>query len=468
MDVLETLFQLQQVAVRTDGAPGAEVRRDRLMRAIDLLVSSQRALCDALSADFGQRPAEISRFLDILPAVHALKLARRRLHRWMRPRRVALGLPLPVPGALGRVEYQPLGVVGVISPWNFPLTLSFGPLAGILAAGNRCLLKPSEITPATSELMKELVARQFDPSEISVITGGPEVAEAFSRLPFDHLLFTGSEAVGRKVARAAAEHLVPITLELGGKCPVVVGRSAVLSQVIDRVLLAKMANSAQICLAPDYVLLPREWVEDFMQAANAWAAQAYPGLPANRDCTSLVSARHARRVAELIADAKSKGAQVVPAGQRSESDERILPPILIAKASQDMRVMREELFSPLLPIQTYERIEDAISYINDHPSPLALYYFGNDRAEQRKVIAGTRSGGVTVNDVGMHFFAEELPFGGVGASGWGAYHGEHGFRRFSHARPVLQMPRWDFAGLLGLRPPYGRRLQRWLDLLIRR
>jgi coniferyl-aldehyde dehydrogenase len=242
----------------------------------------------------------------------------------------------------------------------------------------------------------------------------------------------------------------------------------VLSQVIDRVLLAKMANSAQICLAPDYVLLPREWVEDFMQAANAWAAQAYPGLPANRDCTSLVSARHARRVAELIADAKSKGAQVVPAGQRSESDERILPPILIAKASQDMRVMREELFSPLLPIQTYERIEDAISYINDHPSPLALYYFGNDRAEQRKVIAGTRSGGVTVNDVGMHFFAEELPFGGVGASGWGAYHGEHGFRRFSHARPVLQMPRWDFAGLLGLRPPYGRRLQRWLDLLIRR
>jgi len=468
MDVLETLFQLQQAAVRTDGAPGAEVRRDRLTRAIDLLVSSQRALCDALSADFGQRPAEISRFLDILPAVHALKLARRRLHRWMRPRRVALGLPLPVPGALGRIEYQPLGVVGVISPWNFPLTLSFGPLAGILAAGNRCLLKPSEITPATSELMKELVARQFDPSEISVITGGPEVAEAFSRLPFDHLLFTGSEAVGRKVARAAAEHLVPVTLELGGKCPVVVGRSAVLSQVIDRVLLAKMANSAQICLAPDYVLLPQEWVEDFMRAAHAWAAQVYPGLPANRDCTSMVSASHARRVAELIADARSKGAQVMPAGQQSESDERVLPPILLAKVSQDMRVMREELFSPLLPIQTYERIEDAISYINDHPSPLALYYFGNDRAEQRKVLAGTRSGGVTVNDVGMHFFAEELPFGGVGASGWGAYHGEHGFRRFSHARPVLQMPRWDFAGLLGLRPPYGRRLQRWLDLLIRR
>jgi coniferyl-aldehyde dehydrogenase len=468
MENLERPFQLQRAAFRAEGAPGARIRRDRLTRAIDLLVSSQRALCDALRADFGQRPAEISRFLDLLPAVHALKLARRRLSRWMRPRRTALGLPLPVPGAVGHVEYQPLGVVGVISPWNFPITLSFGPLAGILAAGNRCLIKPSEIVPATSGLMQELVARYFDPSEVSVITGGQDVAEAFSRLPFDHLLFTGSQGVGRRVASTAGEHLVPVTLELGGKCPVVVGRSARLLQVIDRVLLAKMANAAQICLAPDYVLLPKEWREDFMRAANTWAARAYPGLPVNPDCTSIVNAHHAKRVAELIEDAELKGAQVMPLAQASWSDGRIVPPILISRVSEEMRVMREELFSPLLPVQTYERIEDAITYINDHPPPLALYYFGNDRSEQEKVLAGTRSGGVTVNDVGMHFFAEELPFGGVGASGLGAYHGEYGFRRFSHARPVLQMPRWDFAGLLGLRPPYGRRLQRWLDLLIRR
>jgi len=465
MDVLESTFQLQRTAARAEAAPTGRIRRDRLTRAINLLVSSQQAFCDALSADFGQRPEEISRFLDILPAVHALKLARRRLARWMRPRRVALGLPLPVPGAVGHIEHQPLGVVGLISPWNFPLTLSFGPLAGILAAGNRCLIKPSELIPATSGLMQELVARQFDPSEVSVITGGAEVAEAFSKLPFDHLLFTGSEAVGRKVAMAAAEHLVPVTLELGGKCPVVIGRSAKLSQVIDRVLLAKMANSGQICLAPDYVLLPREWVDDFMRGARDWMARAYPGLPANRDCTSIVSARHAHRVAELIEDARSKGAVIVPAA--SQAGQRVLPPICLARVSEDMRVMREEIFAPVLPIQTYDRIEDAIGYISDHPPPLALYYFGNDRAERDKVITGTRSGGVTVNDVGMHFFAEDLPFGGIGTSGMGAYHGEQGFRRFSHARPVLQMPRWDFAGVLGLRPPYGKRLRRWLDLLIR-
>lgn len=468
MQTLESSFNLQRAAFRAEGVPSYHVRRDRLTRCIDMLVSSQPLFCEALSADFGQRPAEISRFLDILPPVHALKLARRRLRQWMRPQRAALGLPLPVPGAVGHIEYQPLGVVGVISPWNFPLTLSFGPLAGILAAGNRCLIKPSEIVPVTSDLMKDRVARHFDPNELAVVTGGAEVAEAFSRLPFDHLLFTGSEAVGRRVVTAAAEHLVPVTLELGGKCPVVVGRSAKLTQVVDRIMMAKMANAAQICLAPDYVLVPEECVDSFMREATTWAARAYPGLPTNSDCTSIVSERHAQRVAQLIADAESKGAQIVPLAQKSQSDARVMAPVLISKLTEDMRVMREEIFAPVLPIRPYKRIEDAIAYINDHPSPLALYYFGTDRLEKGQVIARTRSGGVTVNDIGMHFFAEELPFGGVGASGAGAYHGEYGFRRFSHARPVLQMPRWDFAGLLGLRPPYGNRLKRWLDFLIRR
>jgi coniferyl-aldehyde dehydrogenase len=468
MDTLERTFHLQQAAVRAEGAPPLAVRRDRLTRAIDLLVSSQHALCAALSADFGQRPAEISRFLDILPAVRGLKLARRRLHHWMRPRRTPLGLPLPVPGAVGHIEYQPLGVVGVISPWNFPLTLSFGPLAGIFAAGNRCLIKPSEIVPATAELMKELVARHFEPNELAVVTGGAEVAAAFSRLPFDHLLFTGSEVVGRKVISAAAEHLVPVTLELGGKCPVVVGRSAKLAQVVDRVMMAKMANAAQICLAPDYMLLPEECLQDFTRAAQAWVARAYPGLPVNSDCTGIVSARHARRAAELVADARAHGAQLVSLTTGSQAVGRVMAPVLISRVTEEMRVMREEIFAPVLPIKTYKQIDDAIAYINDHPPPLALYYFGAERSEAGQVIARTRSGGVTVNDIGMHFFAEELPFGGLGASGMGAYHGEHGFRRFSHARPVLRMPRWDFAGLLGLRPPYGTRLKRWLDVLIRR
>ena len=471
-DDLAALFQLQRAAVAAEGsAPDVRTRRERLRRAIDMLVSSQQQLCAALSADFGRRPAEISRFLDILPAVHSLKWARRRVGQWMRPRRTGLGLPLPVPGAAAQVMYQPLGVVGVISPWNFPVTLSFGPLAGIFAAGNRCLLKPSEVTPATSALMKELVARHFDPSELSVVTGGPEVAEAFSRLPFDHLLFTGSETVGRRVMLAAAEHLVPVTLELGGKCPVVVGRSAKLTAVVDRVLLANMANAGQICLAPDYVCLPRESVEEFVRQARLWAARAYPDLTANSNCTSIVNARHAERVAEMISDAKAKGARVIALTewpQPSLSATRVIPPVLITEVTEDMRVMREEIFSPLLPILAYDRIDEVIAYVNRHAKPLALYYFGNDRSEQREVIGRTTSGGVTVNDVGMHFFAEQLPFGGVGPSGLGAYHGEHGFRRFSHARPVLRMPPWDFAGVLGLRPPYGGRLRFWLDVLIRK
>jgi coniferyl-aldehyde dehydrogenase len=469
---LESLFQLQRTAVLADGVASAATRRDRLTRVIDMLVSSQQQLCEALSADFGRRPAEISRFLDILPAVHSLKLARRKLSQWMRTRRSPLGLPLPVPGATGYIEYQPLGVVGVISPWNFPVSLSFGPLAGILAAGNRCLIKPSEITPATSELMRDLVSRTFDPRELAVVTGGPELAQAFSGLPFDHLLFTGSESVGRRVLLAAAEHLVPVTLELGGKCPVVVGRSANLAQVVDRVLLANMANAGQICLAPDYVCLPEERVAEFTRLARVWSARTYPQLPENPDCTSIVSARHSQRIAQLLADAVAKGARVIALGgepsRAGVSDSRMVPPTLILDATEEMKVMQEELFSPLLPVRTYKQIDEVIAYIKRHAPPLALYYFGVDRSEQQQVISRTRSGGVTVQDVGMHFFAERLPFGGIGASGSGAYHGEHGFRRFSHARPVLRMPRWDFAGLLGLRPPYGKRLRFWLDLLIRK
>jgi coniferyl-aldehyde dehydrogenase len=362
--------------------------------------------------------------------------------------------------------------VGVISPWNFPVSLSFGPLAGILAAGNRCLIKPSEITPATSELMRDLVSRTFDPRELAVVTGGPELAQAFSGLPFDHLLFTGSESVGRRVLLAAAEHLVPVTLELGGKCPVVVGRSANLAQVVDRVLLANMANAGQICLAPDYVCLPEERVAEFTRLARVWSARTYPQLPENPDCTSIVSARHSQRIAQLLADAVAKGARVIALGgepsRAGVSDSRMVPPTLILDATEEMKVMQEELFSPLLPVRTYKQIDEVIAYIKRHAPPLALYYFGVDRSEQQQVISRTRSGGVTVQDVGMHFFAERLPFGGIGASGSGAYHGEHGFRRFSHARPVLRMPRWDFAGLLGLRPPYGKRLRFWLDLLIRK
>jgi coniferyl-aldehyde dehydrogenase len=470
---LDELLQAQRLAFMGEGVVSARTRIDRLGRALDLLVSHQAEFCTAAAADFGQRPAMLTRFMDVMPAVLALRQARRHVRRWMRPQRQRLALPAGAPGARAAVVHQPLGVVGVISPWNFPLTLTFGPLAGILAAGNRCLVKPSELTPAVSALMQRLVAQHFDARELAVVTGGAEVAEAFSRLPFDHLLFTGSTAVGRRVMAAAAANLVPVTLELGGKCPVVVGRSANLARAVDRILIGKLANAGQMCIAPDYVYVPRDALDEFVQRARAWVARAYPGMPSNPDYTAMVSERHARRMQALLADATARGAQVVglgagAAGAAGGSAGRLIAPALILGATDAMQVMQEEIFGPLLPVRTYERVEEAIADINARPRPLALYYFGNDRAEETRVLAHTTSGGVTVNDVAMHFLAEELPFGGVGASGMGAYHGEHGFRRFSHARAVLRQTRFDVAGLVGLRPPYGARLERALKFLIRR
>jgi coniferyl-aldehyde dehydrogenase len=463
------LLQLQRAACLRAPVVDARTRIDRLERALALLLSHQAEFCAAAAADFGQRAAPLTRFMDVMPAVHALRFARRRVRVWMRPRRQRVALPAGAPGARAAIVYQPLGVVGIVSPWNFPLTLSFGPLAGVLAAGNRCLIKPSELTPSVSALMQRLVAQRFDASELAVVTGGPEVAEAFVRLPFDHLLFTGSTAIGRRVMAAAAANLVPVTLELGGKCPVVVGRSADLARTVDRVLLGKLANAGQMCIAPDHVWLPREMLDAFVQAARAWVARAYPGMPDNPDYTAMVSARHLERMQALLADATRQGAQVIPlGGDAAPAGTRLLAPALVLGATDTMQLMQEEIFGPLLPLCTYERLEQALEAINARPRPLALYYFGQDRGEQQRVIAETTSGGVTVNDVAMHFLAEELPFGGVGASGMGAYHGEHGFRRFSHARAIFRQTRLDVAGLVGLRPPYGTRLARSLRLLIRR
>jgi coniferyl-aldehyde dehydrogenase len=388
----------------------------------------------------------------------------------MRPTRKRIALPAGAPGVKAEVVPQPLGVIGVISPWNFPVTLTFGPLAGILAAGNRCLIKPSELTPAVSTLLQRLIAEYFDASEVAVVTGGPEVAERFSRLPFDHLVFTGSAPVGRRVMAAAAANLVPITLELGSKCPVVVGRSADLRRAVDRILIGKLNNAGQICIAPDYVCVPRELCASFADLARSWVARAYPGIPGNRDYTSMISERHAARMREMLADAASKGAIVMPLGEAGESGDagRAVRPALLLEVSDDMRVMREEIFGPLLVVRAYERIEQAVQYISARPKPLALYYFGHDRREMRWVLEHTQSGGVTINDIAVHFLADELPFGGVGESGMGAYHGESGFLRFSHARAVLRQTGLDVAGWVGLRPPYGRRAQSALKLLIRR
>jgi coniferyl-aldehyde dehydrogenase len=464
------LLDEQQAAFRAEAGADARVRRDRLKRAIALLVNHQVEICAALAHDFGRRSATLTRFVDILPAVASLKHARARVGRWMRPRRQRIGLPIGAPGVRAEIVPQPLGVVGLISPWNFPITLTFGPLAGILAAGNRCLIKPSELAPAVSALLAARVAQYFDPTEVAVVTGGAEVAEAFSRLPFDHLVFTGSTSIGRRVMAAAAEHLVPVTLELGGKCPVLVGRSAPLGRAVDRILLGKLTNSGQMCIAPDYVLLPEDMLEPFVHEAAAWMDRAYPDSVSNPDYTGLVSERHAERMRSLLADAAAKGARVVALGTPTDgaaAHGRFIVPALILDATDDMRVMQEEIFGPLLPVRTYREIAAAVAQVNARPKPLALYYFGEDRAEMHWVLAHTTSGGATVNDVAIHFLAEEMPFGGVGASGMGAYHGEHGFRRFSHARSLFRQTRLDVHGLVGLRPPYGPRAERILKWLIR-
>jgi coniferyl-aldehyde dehydrogenase len=469
--VAARLLAAQRAAFLAEGVPDAATRIDRLDRAIELLVAHQAGLCAAAAADFAQRPASLTRLTDLYPAIHALRFARRNVRRWMRPRKRRLGLPLGAPGARGEVIFQPLGSVGVVSPWNFPVALTFGPLAGVLAAGNRALVKPSELTPRVSELLQSLVARYFDAGELAVITGGIEVAQDFSRLPFDHLLFTGSTAVGASVMTAAASHLVPVTLELGGKCPVIVGRTADLARAVDRILIGKLANAGQMCLAPDFVYLPSELREPFVAAARAWVERAYPGLPENPDYTAIVSAQHAERVRALLVDARAKGATVIPLGREPEREEpgsRLIAPALILGATANMRVMGEEIFAPLLPLRAYDHFDSIVAELGSGPRPLALYYFGRDRAEERAILMRTRSGAVTVNDVAVHFLAEALPFGGIGESGMGAYHGEYGFQRFSHARAVFHQSRLDLAGLTGLRPPYGRRLERTLRLLMRR
>ncbi|MBW4050704.1 MAG: coniferyl aldehyde dehydrogenase [Proteobacteria bacterium] len=466
----EALLERQRAAFIAEGTVTARVRLDRLARALDLLVTHQQRFCDALAEDYGQRPPAVTLLMDVYPAVQAIRHARRNLRRWMRPRHVSTGLPLGVPGTSSEILHQPLGVVGIISPWNFPVALSFGPLAAVLAAGNRCLIKPSEITPATTALMQELIRRHFDPSELAVVCGGPEIAEAFSRLPFDHLMFTGSTAVGRKVMEAAAQHLVPLTLELGGKCPVIVGRSADLGRAVDRILLGKLANAGQVCLAPDHVFVPREMLEPFVSAAQSWVGRAYPAWATNQDYPSLISARHAARAHELVADAVSKGGRAVTLqdARPAARDERRFPPTLVLDPTESMRIMREEIFAPILPVLTYDRLEDPLREIGGRPRPLALYYFGSDSRELGQILGRTVSGGVTVNDIAAHFMVQNLPFGGVGASGMGAYHGEQGFRQFSHARAIFRQTRLDLAGLIGLRPPYGARMRRFLGILLRR
>lgn len=457
---LESLLARQRAAFTASRPEPLSQRKDRIRRAMALVKEHGEEFAKAMSADFGNRSYHQSMLTDIAATVGAGTHALKHLDGWAKPEKRKVQFPLGLLGAKAEVRYEPKGVIGILSPWNFPVQLAFGPLMQVLAAGNRAMIKPSEFTERTSELMAELTAQYFQPEEVACITGGPEVAAAFSSLPFDHLVFTGSTATGRRVMQAAAENLVPVTLELGGKSPVIMGRSADFAKAGERIAIGKMMNAGQICLAPDYLIVPEDKADEAVAGVTGAAAAMYPRVLDNDDYASIVSDRHFERLQGLVEDAKAKGAEVIevnPAGEDfGNANQRKMPLTVLRGVNDGMTVMQEEIFGPVLPVMTYKSVDQAVDYINDHDRPLGLYYFGEDKAEQERVLTRTISGGVTTNDVVFHVSMEDLPFGGVGPSGMGSYHAIEGFREFSHARAVYHQPKIDIAKLGGLKPPYGK------------
>ena len=466
------ILERQRSSYISEGAVSLATRIDRLDRAVGILVDYGDRFCEAMREDFGHRSVHQSMFTDIASSLGPLKHAKKHVSKWMRPEKRKAEFPFSIVGSRARIEHQPLGVVGAISPWNFPVQLTFAPLAGIFAAGNRVMIKPSEFTPLTSDLMREAFASAFDETEVAVITGGPETGAAFSGLPFDHLLFTGATSIAKHVMRAASENLVPVTLELGGKSPVIVGRSADMQQATDRIMMGKTLNAGQICLAPDYVMVPKERQQEFVESAQRSVQRMFPTLLDNPDYTSIVNERHFERLTGYVDDAREKGAEVVEMNPANEDfgqqPHHKVPPTLILDPSEEMKVMQDEIFGPLLPVKSYDAVDDTIGYVNEHDRPLGLYYFGTDAGEERKVLDQTTSGGVTVNDVIMHISQEDLPFGGVGPSGMGAYHGREGFLTFSHQKSVYSQSRVDVMQKLGMTPPWGDKFMGMIKSQIKR
>lgn len=436
-----------------------DVRRDRIDRAIAMMIDHAERWCAACSEDFGNRSRELTMISDVLASTGALKHAKSHLASWMRSERRKPMFPLGLLGASARVDYQPKGVVGIIAPWNFPIGMVMSPLAGVLAAGNRAIAKPSEFTPHTAALFAELVPQYFAAEEFAIVTGGAEVGQAFSQLPFDHIIFTGATTIGRHILRAAADNLVPVTLELGGKSPVIVGQSADIADVAGKVAMGKLMNAGQICLAPDYMLIDEAREGRLVDALVDSATAMYPTIIDNNDYTAVVNDRHHARLSAHIDDARAKGADITVVNPANEdfttANTRKMPLHIIAGATDDMTVMQDEIFGPLLPIRRVANTAAAVDYVNAHDRPLGLYYFGKDAAEEKSVLDRTISGGVTVNDVIFHVAQEDLPFGGIGPSGMGSYHGFDGFKTFSHAKSVYRQARVDVAKLAGLKPPFG-------------
>lgn len=458
-DNLNEILEKQKKAHLTEGPLSVETRKEWIDRCIALLIKYQNEIAEAISEDFGHRSTESSLLADVAGSIGSLKSAKENIKKWVKPekRKVTPSI-LGLLGAKLRLEYQPLGTVGVISPWNFPVTLTFGPLGSIFAAGNRAMIKPSEFTPKTSELMKKMFEEAFSEEEVAVFTGGPDLGEAFSSLPFDHLLFTGATSIAKHVMRAASENLVPVTLELGGKSPVIISKKSNFEVSVNRVMAGKTMNAGQICLAPDYVFIPKDKKEDFISQSKKVVTDMYPSLKDNPDYTSVINQRHYDRLQGYVEEAKEKGFEVIeinPSNEDfSQQAHHKIPPTLIVDPDDSLSVMKEEIFGPILSVKTYDSIKDTVDYINSKDRPLGLYYFGDDKEEMQNVLENTTSGGVTINDVVFHVGQDNAPFGGVGPSGTGSYHGVEGFKNFSHTKTIYTQSKFD--GLFGLfRPPFG-------------
>lgn len=464
---LRTTLDRQRKDFLKMGPPSVALRRDRLARLKKALLDNKDAFLDAVSADFGHRSKHETMLTDFVVTIEGIKHMSKHLAKWMQPEKRPTSINyFP---ASNRILFQPLGVIGIISPWNYPIQLAFGPMAAAFAAGNRVMLKPSEFTPRTSDLMAKVLGAAFSDLEVSVVTGGPDVGEAFSKLPYDHLFFTGATSVGRHVMRAAAENLVPVTLELGGKSPTIVDRGARMEAAVGSIVQGKFLNAGQTCVAPDYVFVPEEKRDQFVDLISKQVAKSYPTLKDNDDYTSVVNQRHYDRLRGLIADAKAKGAKVVEVNPGNENFEQQpthkIPPTLILDATEDMKVMQDEIFGPLMPIKTYRQIDEAIDYVNDHGRPLALYVFSDDKAVQNKVLSRTTSGGACINETVMHVAQEDLPFGGVGPSGMGSYHGREGFLTFSHKKAVMHQSKFNLLSMM--RPPFGPRIEKLMAFMLK-
>ena len=447
---IRTVLEKQRASFLAREPYTLEERCELLDRAIGLLVDHEQAIIEALTADFGHRSPAFSKGSEVLSPLATLKQTKADLAEWMRPeqRQARAGEAW--------VQYQPMGVVGIVTAWNVPGYMVFSGLAGALAAGNRVMIKPSEFTPHTSALIARLLRSVYAEEEVAVVLGGADVGQAFCAQPFDHLLFTGATSIGKHVMRAAAENLTPVTLELGGKSPAIVSAGVPLSDAAERIAFGKSMNAGQTCVAPDYVLVPKDRVDGFVAAYRAAVQGFYPQLADNPDYTAIINERQQQRLNGYLDDAQSKGATLVPLF--AEAQGRRMPHSLLLNVSDEMKVMQDEIFGPLLPIVPYERIEDAFAYVNRRARPLALYYFGYDKREQQRVLHETHSGGVCLNDTLLHVAQDDMPFGGIGPSGMGHYHGHEGFLTFSKAKAVFIKQRFNAARLIY--PPYGKALQK--------